>query len=254
MPLSTPVTQTVILAAGYGSRLTGPGGLPKPLVSVASAPLIRHALEHARASGCHDAIVVIGHEGARVRAAIEAMATGLTVRFASVSDASEPNGVSLLAAQGLAAPRFFVQMVDHVFSTPTLLKLVDRPFSPGEVGRVLVDCLPGPDLDLEDATKVRLLGDQVSAIDKGLEPWDAIDAGCFVLTRAVFDVLRAVSAHEPCTMSAGMRALAARDALGAVDLWDVEWVDVDTPADQEIAERVLARNATEAAHSDVVSG
>src|SRR3954470_23327059 len=65
------VTQTVILAAGSGSRLiTARGDVPKPLMTVAGVPLIVHALEHASASGCDDSVIVVGYEGARVREAI----------------------------------------------------------------------------------------------------------------------------------------------------------------------------------------
>lgn len=46
------VMQTVILAAGSGSRLAPPrGDVPKPLMNVAGMPLVAHALEHARRSG-----------------------------------------------------------------------------------------------------------------------------------------------------------------------------------------------------------
>jgi hypothetical protein len=105
---------------------------------------------------------------------------------------------------------------------------------------VLVDRAPR-DLDLDDATKVRREGDRVTAIGKGLEPWDAIDAGCFVLTPAVFDALRRVPASEPRSVSSGMRQLVAQGALGAVEIVDTPWVDVDTPADLALADDFDAR-------------
>src|SRR4051794_23807662 len=108
--------QTVILAAGMGVRLSGStDSVPKPLLPVAGMPLIAHALAHAAASGCREAVVVIGHEGARVRAAIEAMteiAGRIAVRFVENPDPSTPNGHSLLAAEPCAHDRFFLQMVD----------------------------------------------------------------------------------------------------------------------------------------------
>jgi hypothetical protein len=68
------VHQTIILAAGVGARLdSSGGGVPKPLLTVAGVPLIAHALAHAAASKCREAIIVIGHQGARVRAAVEEM-------------------------------------------------------------------------------------------------------------------------------------------------------------------------------------
>src|SRR5919206_2773478 len=93
------VHQTIILAAGVGARLAGSGrGLPKPLMTVSGSPLIAHALAHASASGCRDAVIVIGHEGARVREAVEAMAPAIRVQFVTNPDPTTPNGESLLAA------------------------------------------------------------------------------------------------------------------------------------------------------------
>jgi choline kinase len=236
---SSPVEQTIILAAGNGSRLgSGSTGIPKPLVPVAGAPLIAHALAHAAASGCREAVVVLGHQGAQVRAAVEALLLPLQVRFVENPDPSTPNGVSLLAAEPIAASRFFLQMVDHVFGRPTLSRLTASPLARDEAGRVLVDLSPGG-LDLDDATKVRLAAGRVTAIGKSIVPWDGIDAGCFVLTPAVFDALREVAAAEPHTVSSGMRRLVARGALGMADVGGVPWVDVDTPRDHAAAERLL---------------
>jgi len=236
------VIQTVILAAGNGSRLAhGSAGVPKPLMSVGGKPLLGHALDHARASGCVEAVIVVGHEGDRVADAARSMSAGLSIRFVETADPSAPNGLSLLAAEPAAASAFYLQMVDHLFAVPVLDKLVEMPLGAAG-GRVLVDRTPG-DIDLDDATKVRLAGAQVLAIGKGIEPWDAVDAGCFVLTSAVFTALREVPAAEPRTVSSGMRRLAARGLLEAVDLGPLEWVDVDTPADRESAERLLAQRA-----------
>jgi choline kinase len=174
-----------------------------------------------------------------VREAVGALAGSLTIRFAECPDPSAPNGVSLLAAAPFAGPRFFLQMVDHLFAEPTLPALAAEPLGPGEVGRVLVDRQPPKDLDLEDATKVRVEAGRVEAIGKGLEPWHAIDAGCFLLTPGVFDALREVSGDEPLTVSSGMRRLAARRALGAASINGIAWIDLDTPLDLEAAERLL---------------
>jgi choline kinase len=240
-PLS--VTQTVILAAGYGSRLgSAESGVPKPLMTVAGTPLIGHALEHARASGCGEAVVVVGYEAERVRSAVENLKpSGMEIRFVENHDITVPNGLSLLAAEPFADAEFYLQMVDHVFAGVALTKLTSRPFTVGEAGRVLVDATPG-DIDLDDATKVRLRSGRVTAIGKRIEPWDAVDAGCFVLTPAVFDALRRVRSDEPLTVSSGMRLLAASGALGAADVDEVEWIDVDTPDDRAVAERLLSIN------------
>ncbi len=242
--LASGVRQTVILAAGLGSRLSGgESGVPKPLQTVAGAPLIVHALAHARASGCDEALIVIGHEGARVRKAVEALDGRIAVRFVENPNPATPNGESLLVAEPHVRPHFYLQMVDHLFAAPVLARLVPPGEDTESVGCLLVDRQPGSALDLSDATKVRLDGDRIVAIGKAVTPWDAIDAGCFVLTRGVFEALRHVPPSEPRTVSSAMRRLADRGALGFADLGGIPWVDVDTPADRQVAERLLLASA-----------
>lgn len=240
MDRPSEVSQTVILAAGTGTRLADArGDVPKPLMTVAGIPLIAHALNHAVASGCTEAVIVIGYAGALVRAAVEAMTPQLALRFATSPDPTLPNGISLLAAEPLARPQFFLQMVDHLFAEPCLSRLAAAPLDSSEAGRVLVDAHP-VNLDLDDATKVRLEGRRVRAIGKGLDPWDAIDAGCFLLTPAVFEALRAAPPGNGRTVSSGMRQLVAEGRLTSVDVNGIEWMDVDTPADRVAAERLLS--------------
>jgi choline kinase len=242
MQPSSRVTQTIVLAAGSGSRLASSrGDVPKPLVTVAGVPLIVHALDHAHGSGCEEAIIVIGYEGARVQEAVEALPARMRIRFVQSPDHTAPNGVSLLAAAPVAAPMFYLQMVDHLFGEVILSRLTATPLGDREAGRVLVDSNPSSDIDLLDATKVQLENGLVTAIGKGLDTWDAIDAGCFVLTPAVFEALGRVPPSEGCTVSSGMRQLVAERRLGAVDVRGADWVDLDTPSDRVLAERLLGR-------------
>jgi choline kinase len=233
------VTQTIVLAAGSGSRLNSAGsGVPKPLMEVAGSPLIAHALGHARAAGCTDALIVVGYQAERVRAAVDALPHGLRIAFVENRDFASPNGLSLLAAASCAAPVFFLQMVDHLFAEPALPRLTRTPLAAWEAGRVLIDRAPG-DIDLEDATKVQVSDGRVTAIGKGLTRWNAIDAGCFLLTPAIFDALTRVPPAEARTVSSGMRQLVARGMLGAAAVDGIGWIDLDTPGDRAAAERLV---------------
>jgi choline kinase len=233
------VTQTVILAAGLGRRLSAAEpGVPKPLLQIGGISLIEHTIAHAELSGCRDAVIVTGHEGERVREAVRRIRTGMKVHFVENADPTSPNGDSLSAAEPLAEPQFFLQMVDHLFGAPVLPALA-AGLEDGDAGRLLIDSAP-VGLDLSDATKVRVADGRISAIGKSVDPWDAIDTGCFVLTRAVFGALADVGESEPRTVSSAMRRLVARGLLGAVEIGGVPWVDVDTPADRVDAERLVA--------------
>lgn len=233
--------QIVILAAGLGSRLgSAEAGVPKPLLEVAGQPLVAHALAHAEVSGCREAIVVIGYEAARVRAAVEARRSTMSIRFVVTPDPHAPNGHSLLAAAPFARSPFFMQMVDHVFSEP-VLRLLDRGAAePSEAARLLIDRRSEVSVDLDDATKVTVRGRQIVTIGKDLDRWDALDTGCFRLTSGVFDALRQVPASTPLTVSAAMQRLASAGLMTGIDIGAIEWADVDTPADRLAAERMLA--------------
>ena len=59
--------QGVILAAGHGSRM-GPFGeqVPKPVAPICNKPLMAYQLDHMRALGIEDVLIVIGHLGHRI--------------------------------------------------------------------------------------------------------------------------------------------------------------------------------------------
>ena len=67
-------------------------------------PLIGHALEHARASGCTRAVVVIGHEGDQVKLAVEQLKRGKRSEHAilSATSAAPPPRLRWSAARKLS--------------------------------------------------------------------------------------------------------------------------------------------------------
>ena len=86
-PLSSQLA-AVVLAAGRGVRFGG--DTPKPLLELGGRPLVRHAVDAARASGLAPVVVVVGADG--VAAALEADVHSGAVRLAR-NDAPE-RGIS----------------------------------------------------------------------------------------------------------------------------------------------------------------
>ncbi len=231
--------QSVILAAGYGQRLGSQDhGVPKPLMEVAGRPLIEYALAQAAAAGCGEAIVVTGNSGDAVSEGLRGLASPLAVTVVANPDFHLPNGVSLLAAERHVEGSFFLQMADHVFGAPVLPVLAAEGGAPAGCLRLLVDRRPVY-CDEEDATKVRLRGERISAIGKELTSWDAVDTGCFLLDHRIFDALRKAGPPETQSVTAGMLRLIERDLLSAVELEGVTWVDVDTPLDHQKAQELF---------------
>jgi len=236
----TGTLQTVILAAGNGSRLSAArGDLPKPLVRVAGRALIEHALDQAAAAGVAEAIVVTGRSHDLIRAHLDRLDLPLGVRLVQNTRFEDPNGVSLLCAEPHVTGPFYLQMADHVFAQP-VLRVLDAPEAArADCVRLLVDFKP-VNLDEADATKVRVANGLITAIGKDVYPYDAVDTGCFRLDPRVFTALRAVARHEAPSVTLGMRRLLVQGLLAAVPLTGIRWTDVDTPADHARAELLLA--------------
>lgn len=68
MPQSSNRPVALILAAGKGTRMKS--DLPKVLFPVLGRPIVRRVVDAALQAGCSDVVVVVGHQGERVREAL----------------------------------------------------------------------------------------------------------------------------------------------------------------------------------------
>src|SRR5207249_8594832 len=93
--------------------------------------------------------------------------------------------------------------------------------------------------DLNDATKVQTQGDRIVAISKQLPHYDAIDTGLFVCAQNVFQYLERAKAGGDCSLSDGVRLMAADGKARAIDIGEAWWQDVDTPEMLTHAEKHL---------------
>jgi molybdenum cofactor cytidylyltransferase len=87
----------IILAAGGGTRFSGPSDTPKILTELAGKPLIRHVAEQAAASRARPVIVVVGAAAQRIEAAL----AELDCAFVQNNDPAA--GMSRSLTLGLAA-------------------------------------------------------------------------------------------------------------------------------------------------------
>ena len=91
--VATGTVAAVVLAAGRSSRMGGPNEL---MALFDGKPLVRRTVERALASKANGVIVVTGHQGARVREALD----GLSVTFADNPAFAEGLSTSLKAGIG----------------------------------------------------------------------------------------------------------------------------------------------------------
>ena len=234
--------KAVVLAAGLGRRLSESGpALPKPLVPLAGAPLVGHTLRALAEAGAERALVVTGHGEEAVRRGAREWAR-LPVEFAANPRFRLGASYSLAAARDFCGEEpFLLVMCDHAFSPGLLAALLDSAAADplGDTCRVAADRSPRDDAYAEEATKLATdAHGRVTAIGKALGAWDALDAGAFVCSPAVWEALAA--APGDCGLSDVMAVLARDRRLGTVDVSGHFWYDIDTAADLREAERLLA--------------
>ncbi|MCP4603250.1 MAG: NTP transferase domain-containing protein [Proteobacteria bacterium] len=232
----------VILAAGLGSRLKSDEGLPKPLRPVAGRALILRVLSQFVDVGLREAVVVIGHRGDEVRDGILKADLNLEITFKENPQYKMSNGLSVLAAGPAIRERaFFLTMSDHVFDSSLIRGLASAPLP--KDGLVLaVDRKLDSIYDMDDATKVRTQENRIVEIHKNLENFDAVDTGLFLCSPALLSAIQTKSeSHKQgdCSLSDGVKALAAGGLAMVHDVGEALWQDVDTPETAVHAERLF---------------
>jgi len=238
---SLTVREAVVLAAGNGDRFQNGTRQSKLLHAVLGQPLILRTLATAAAAGITSFEVVLGYQADSVRRVVERGAPrGTRVHFTYNAEWHLENGVSVLAARHrFADRRFALLMGDHLFEAPVLSMLGRVPAGANE-SILAIDTQPATPEVAAEATQVRLDGDYITAIGKGLGDYDALDTGLFVCAPALFDALTAARASGDTTLSGGIRRLAARRLMRAADVGGASWYDIDTLADLTTAEGLLS--------------
>lgn len=237
-----PVTDAVILMAGAGSRLGEAGGaIAKPLVRVGGVPLISYALDAFQRAGVRTVHAVMGAQSEQLAAELERLLPA-RMSFNPIINPNwqKQNGVSVLCAAGRVRAPFFLAMGDHLFDFAILEALLFR--GDRQLVNLAIDWKIESIFDLDDAMKVQTQGEGLVAIGKDLRDYDAIDTGVFLCSDEIFAYLqRAQIERDDCSLSDGVRLLAAEGKMRVVDVGEAWWQDVDTPEMLARAEQQSAR-------------
>ena len=238
------IQTAVILAAGKGTRLReSEDDAPKPLQVVGGEMLIKRTINSLVSAGVKKVVVVTGFKAELVRQALESDAAlkeqGVEIVFAHNPDYEKANGISVMVGGAQAGGSFMLSMADHIY-TPAIAKLV------GSADLAAADLYLATDprirdvLDIDDATKVRSYSGRIIEIGKQLTEYDRIDCGVFCVTPRLLSKLAEVRAEKgDCSLTEGVRLLAADGRARVIDIGKEKWQDVDTPADRAAAEAML---------------
>jgi choline kinase len=222
----------VILAAGYGSRLSRIQA-PKPLVVVAGITLLEWSVRQMAAAGITRAVIVTGHRADQIEARLPdiALATGVMLEPCRLADWSRPNGHSVIAGAARVSGNYLLVMADHLFSATLLQQLVAGFDRVGGAALAIDRRVDGPTIDPADATWVRCRANgQIAQIGKHLARYDAVDCGAFIATPDLSQAIaEAIAEGAEGSLSEGMQRLADNGLAETVDVTGAPWIDVDDP-------------------------
>jgi choline kinase len=231
----------LILAAGNGSRIAARSGEgPKPLVRVNGTPLLEHVMTRARDAGIERFVIVVGFRGQMIKEWYDRHPiSGVEVTWVENPEYQKDNGISVLRASHLIHESFLLLMADHVFELETASSLLRQPLDGKEVILAVDRNIEGI-FDLDDATKVKVDKDRIVEIGKALRQYNALDTGMFLCSPALFSWLEIAAVNGNCSLSDGLRLMAANRKFKAFDIGDAHWQDVDTPAALDYAQQVFS--------------
>jgi choline kinase len=236
------MTQAVILAAGFGSRLRPlTDDRPKALVRVGAEPILGRALDALTEAGVKSAVIVAGY---RQEALLDYLRPRLDVSWTAVENPAYRTTntlASLMMAAPLIEEDFLLIDGDLVFEAAVIARL-DAPGA-----RVAIDTSRRLD---DEAVKVALAGDRVVAVGKSLPPGltavgesigiARIDAAT---ARRLFDVghrLLADGAAQAYYEAAFQVLLDEGCLLESADISGLRWVEIDDHEDLRHAELLFA--------------
>jgi 2-aminoethylphosphonate-pyruvate transaminase len=223
------ITRALILAAGKGIPV-GEDGVPNCLTAVGGASLLERTLALLEAVGIQKIGITVGYGGAAVRRHVArsvrlSPALQRRITFFENAEWDGPNGLSVLAARAFVTERTLLLMADQIAAPALVREMCALPAAAGPTVLAVDRDLPRV-FDIQDATKVKLFGEKVADIGKGLEAYDAVSAGLFVMAPSLCEALERLPRPS---LTEGVAAAARAGLVVARDVGAKLWQDVDSP-------------------------
>ena len=222
--------KAVIVAAGMGSRLWHKTNkMPKTLMPYQDGTIFSTILKNISATGIHEFVIVVGYRSHEIINYVEKIDFGrFKISFVENPEWEKGNGISVLAAeQEVGDENFLLSMSDHIVSVNAIERIVNHA---SEANLLLVDPKVNAIFDIDDATKVQVIGNKIVNIGKEISDYNGIDCGVFKLNSRFFDSMREQLKTNQESISASVKGLIRNDDMQAVFLADDEsWIDIDTP-------------------------
>ena len=221
----------LIIAAGQGSRLRSLAEA-KPLMPLKNIPLIDRVIDSALEAGVDDFYVVVGYNGANVRAHLEEVSRSKNILITIIENYEwqRANGISVLKAQPYLNEPFLLLMADHIFDSEIASQLIHRSSENKGIILAVDENLQNTLVDMKDVTRVLVEENQIKKIGKGLESYNCFDTGIFLCDPVLFTAIETSSKNQQDdSLSGGVRILAKQGKAGAMPINGSFWCDIDDP-------------------------
>lgn len=239
-------TRVVILLAGVGSRLGAlTDATPKPLLPIGGEPILDRMIGRLDEHRVRRLVLVCGHMQETIERHLDGRFPGCEVTVVRNAHYRTTNtGASLLCARAELEGETFVKLDgDVVFDDEILTRLLAAPSG---ASYACVDTSAVDDevikVQSDDAGRIVRIGNEIPAATAtgesiGIERIDGRSS------RALFAQLEAMAAdpaHRQSYYEVAYDALVrAGEPFRALDVTGLRWVEIDTPADYELAGRAF---------------
>jgi len=236
--------KAVILAAGRGKRLLPlTKNTPKPLLMVLNEPLLKRTIDALKQAGINNYIIVTGYKAQAIRDYTgDGSRFNVKVQYSYNPAYDDGNATSLKTARRFLKNNepFLLVMADHLIDKAMVKKALK---SLERTPLLCVDRRFRYPSKIKDSTKVLVDSNGfIKDIGKDIPSWNAIDTGIFLLDNKIFQIIEQMETKKifPLTVSQCIKQMiTAGVSLWACDVSDSLWLDIDTPQDLTLAERLL---------------
>lgn len=241
--------KAIIIAAGQGSRLNKHHNneFPKSLTQLGDQAIIEIIIKNLREAGIKEIGIVCGFKKEKLQSYLgDGTRHGIPIFYIFNKKWQQPNGISVWCAKDYIAPfePFLLLMSDHVFDKKIAERMIKAPMCEGQL-LLAIDTNWQDVFDINDATKVYYKENGVRkpiiAIGKDLKEFNAIDCGMFKCDHSLFSALEKSFEKGNYTLSDGCREMIAQNAFFGIDIEGAFWIDIDTPASLEFAQKNLTK-------------
>ena len=235
----------VIIAAGRGSRLGAKTlNKPKTIIPIHNGnSTIDVLLHNCHLVGINDIIIITGYKKSQIKNYLKDKWGTLNIQFVYNEEWKLENGVSVLKAKNKIKENetFMISMSDHLYFS-NLLKTLKESNLADRIVNVGVDMRIDSIFDIDDGMKVVINPKNflVKAMSKSLIKYNAIDVGLFKCKYSFFDYLETGYKNKVYSLSNSCNELIKNKMLGAIDIKDNFWLDIDTPEALEFGKKKIA--------------